>query len=58
MQRGRETQSTGTARLYPKQIGNSAPGYSLDEFIQRSEQMTDVLKHILVFRVPTPKNLK
>jgi hypothetical protein len=52
-----ETQpkSTGTARRSPKLIGYDAPAYTLDEFIRRSELVSDVLRHILVFPLPQKK---
>ena len=56
--RDRQVDSTGTARRYQKILGNQFPGYSLDEFIERSEQMTEVLKHFLVFPMTPPKKAR
>jgi hypothetical protein len=53
--RARQTGSTGTARRHPRVIGNQFAGYSLDDLIQRSEQVTEVMKHFLTFPIKLPK---
>lgn len=53
---GERLPRTGSARRSPKTVEQQLTGCTLTELMQRSETVTEVLKHILHFSVPLPKD--
>jgi hypothetical protein len=53
---GEQFPRTGTARRSPQSVEQQLSGCTLTELMERSETVTEVLKRILQFSVPVPKN--
>jgi len=49
---------TGSARRSPRYVEEQLAEFTSAELMQRSNQMTEVLKHLLKFSVPSKKNIR